>query len=296
MKTLAIGFHGGALESLKHVLPEIETWIIPIDINEFHYNITHERAKMLWDKHRDKFNAYDAIITTDTTPLCRIFLQGGYKGRLVIWICNRFDYADGTFKFDKEYYDLLYRANWMDNVRIASYSKYDRLHASRHDIFVDELIKPAFRPTMNEPEGLYYIPDYQNNYTFKIAEKVNVKVMSGRYDAEEMKDFKAMIHLPYHWQGVHEQHALSRCVPFYVPSKRLFFELLNAGKYWFQDKKDCYKYIELCNFYDKENKAVYYFDSLDEINEIEIDRTSIYNYAKELFDYSTIKWRHLLWS
>ena len=101
MKTLALGFHKGALDSLKETIDILDTWLLPINHDEFHYNMTHERAKMLWDKYKDKFNEYDCVITTDTTPLSRIFLQGDYQGRLIIWICNRFDYADGNFQFDR---------------------------------------------------------------------------------------------------------------------------------------------------------------------------------------------------
>jgi len=296
MKILAIGFHGGALESLHHVIPDIDTWCVPIEENGFHYNMTHDRAEILWGMYKDKFNSYDTIITTDTTPISRIFLQNNYKGRLIIWICNRFDYADGDFVFDKEYYGLMEKANFDKNVRIAAYSKYDRIHSFRAGVLVDEIIKPTFNPELNYPEGIYYMPDYQNNYTFNIAEKCNFNVKTGRHETEELKTFKAIIHLPYHWQGVAEMKALQYCIPYYVPSKKLFFNLLATGKYWFQNQSDLYKYLEVCNFYDKENKAIYYFDSLDKINDIEIDREKIFKYASELFTYNKRKWKHLLWN
>lgn len=296
MQTLAIGFHQGALDSLKSVLPQIDTWLLPIDKNEFYYNMTHEKAAMLWEKHEEKFNSYDVIITTDTTPLCRIFLQGDYRGRLVIWICNRFDYAADSFVFDKEYYDLLEKANFDNNVRIAAYSKYDRVYAFRKNIYVDEIIKPVFEPMYNEPQGTYYIPDYQNNYTFHLSEKLRLPHRTGRHADEELKTFQAVVHLPYHWQGVGEQNALRYCVPYYVPSKQLLFNLIATGKYWFQNQADVYKLIDLCNFYDKENRAVFYFDSLDDIKPISIDRQKIFEYAERLYLINKVKWENLLWN
>ena len=33
------------------------------------YNVGHERAQNIWNKHKDYFNQFDAIITSDTAPL-----------------------------------------------------------------------------------------------------------------------------------------------------------------------------------------------------------------------------------
>jgi hypothetical protein len=294
MKILAIGFHAGALKSLEHIICNIDTWCV--SAKEFPYNMTHDSALALWSKYKEKFNKYDVIITSDTTPLCRIFIEGGYRGKLIIWICNRFDYADGSFRFGKEYYNLLRRASFDPSVRMASYSKYDKLYASREDIIIDEVIKPTFMPVFNSPDGVYYIPDYQNNYTFDLGSKLPFQHKSGRHEEHELKDFYAIVHLPYHWQGVAEQKALQYCIPYYVPSKKLFFNLLATNKYWFQNKVDCYKYIDLCNFYDKDNKAVFYFDSLDDIKPLSVDRNGIFEYAQRLYELNRIKWRFLIWN
>jgi hypothetical protein len=298
MKILAIGFHKGALDSLRDVIDEIDTWLVPIDKNEFHYNMTRDRALMLWEKYKEKFDSYGAIITTDTTALSRIFLEGKYQGRLIIWICNRFDYADGSFLFDRGYYDLLRNTMQMNNVRVAAYSKYDKIYASKEGIYVDDVIKPVFKPRAGNDvfDGGYYMPDYQNNYTFDIANRTLFPIKTGRHTDEELKSFYSIVHLPYHWQGVAEMSALRYLIPYYVPTKQLLFNLLATGKYWFQNQVDVYKYIDLCNFYDKENKAVFYFDSIDDIHPIEVDRNKIYVYAKKLYLYNKSKWEYLLWS
>ena len=58
------------------------------------YNIGHQRAETVWNRHKDYFDKFDVIVTSDTAPLSRIFLQNGWRKPLIIWVCNRFDYCD----------------------------------------------------------------------------------------------------------------------------------------------------------------------------------------------------------
>jgi hypothetical protein len=305
MKVLAIGFHQGALNSLHSVLSPLVDIIIkllPIDKNYYHYNLTADKADYIWHCEKDYFNLFDVIITSDTAILSRIFLQNDYQGELIVWICNRYDYwdeSDGT-KIDREFTESLRHIN--NKVKIVSYSKFDQVYAMRNGIYVEDVLKPVLKPidTVKPNREKYYIPDYQNNYTFELAEKCQkngLEIISGRHKGfDDLFNFKAIIHLPYHWQGVSEMEALSVGTPYYVPSKRLFFELLKSGKYWFQNMNDCNIWIHICNFYDKSNHAIFYFDSFEEITDLHINYFSILNEASKVYKYYQNKWKKLIWS
>ena len=129
LKVLHLNFHLGCSKDFEEVGKElgldVTTWyVLAADLPREHfdgktrgnavYNISHERALNVWNKHKDYFETFDVIVTSDTAPLSRIFLQNGWKKPLLIWVCNRFDYYDGeTYdgKFpDQEYYNLIRKA------------------------------------------------------------------------------------------------------------------------------------------------------------------------------------------
>ena len=103
-KALHLTFHKGCeseLATISEALSiELQTWFIPdlpvhfldgVAHGNALYNIGHERAERIWNLHKEYFEQFDVIITSDTAPLARIFLQNGFKKPLIIWICNRFD-------------------------------------------------------------------------------------------------------------------------------------------------------------------------------------------------------------
>src|SRR5579872_995466 len=100
---LHLSFHKGCIRDIEIVAQELGCTITSLFIpdlpaKEFDgyaagnslYNIGHERAEKIWNKHKDYFNQFDAIITSDTAPLARIFLQNNYEKPFIIWVCNRF--------------------------------------------------------------------------------------------------------------------------------------------------------------------------------------------------------------
>jgi hypothetical protein len=303
MKILAIGFHQGMLDSIVSVLTdEVDSVITKLVVSgtDYDYNLTEDMANAIWQKEQDYFNRFDLIITTDTAILSRIFIPN-YEGRVIVDICNRYDYWWGG-NSDIKFTTMLQKTMPKKNIQIVSYSKFDKIYAERAGIYVDDVIKPVFRPTYHDVHVgstmKYYIPDYQNNHTFSVAEHCKgVNVVTGRHGGiGDIAKFKAVIHLPYHWQGVAEQESLSVGTPYYVPSKKFFFELLNSGKYWFQDMYDAKYWIDICNFYDKENEVVFYFDSWEDIHDIDIDLDVIYAFANKTFNHYQNKWRQILWN
>lgn len=127
IKVLHLTFHRGCECEINAIGKELNwdltTWFIP-SLEPFFfdgyakgnalYNIGHKRAEKIWNLHKDYFELFDVILTSDTAPLSRIFLQNGWKKPLIIWICNRIDYSDNASldcEFpDDEYYNLLKKA------------------------------------------------------------------------------------------------------------------------------------------------------------------------------------------
>lgn len=110
MKILHVSFHKGCIGDINNVAR-----LLSLDISvmkaDWDYLITHDRAAAIWDKYKEYFNTFDIILTSDTAPLSRIFLQNNYSGKLIIWICNRFDYPNRDGFPDSEYFSL-----WNNNL------------------------------------------------------------------------------------------------------------------------------------------------------------------------------------
>jgi hypothetical protein len=297
MKILSIGFHPGALDAIRGMINEnITSEILPIREDCYHYNMTHERAKMLWDDYKDYYEKYDCIITSDTAPLSRIFLQNGYSGKLIVYVCNRFDY---NVEGDEEYYQLLRNATSNPDVVLTGYTPYENVYCNRHGIYLEDIIKPVFNADwrVHYHGDTYYIPDYQNNYAFKLSDRCKgLPVLSGRYAGiEDLARFKAIIHLPYHWNGIANGEALSVQTPYYIPTKRLLLSLIKQKDYWFQNANDLDKWIDICDFYDKRYQCMYYyFDSFEEIHDIEPDYNQIYLLACRVYSENRRKLQAIL--
>src|SRR5207249_2486069 len=136
---LHLTFHEGVANEFAGVAKELSldltTWNIhrlppkffdPQTQGVVLFNVGHDRAQRIWEKHKDFFNSFDVIVTSDTAPLARIFLQNDFKKHLVIWICNRFDYCDyanlDCYFPDPDFYKLFKEAAKKPNVTIAGYT------------------------------------------------------------------------------------------------------------------------------------------------------------------------------
>jgi len=302
MKILHITFHQGccnAIESVLYMLNiELETRIVTSSIDGYFYNMTSQRALNAWNLHKDFYNQFDVIITSDTAPLSRIFIEGGFKGKVVTWISNRFDYSDSKDKCgfpDEDYYDLL--RNRGINTFLVANCQFESFYASKKWIAVDDVINPAQQPYYIKDKVGFYVPTYSNDTLlslFNICRKNGFSdVATGRYkDRDSLAHFKAVVHLPYTWNSIALWDALSCGVAYYVPSKEFLLKLLKTQGYWFQNMNYCWDHLDLCEFY--KHKFVKYFDSFEELREIEINNEEIYEESERLFKLNQQKWINIL--
>jgi len=141
MKILHISHHYGCLKDhqyicnkLGHSLENIFThWMGNDNFPRGYFRTTKELANNIWDKNKDYFNSFDYIITSDTSPLSRIFLQNlnDFNGKLNIWVCNRFNY---DVENDKEYHDLLREKSSEEKVKVIPYTEFERIWLNRYSI------------------------------------------------------------------------------------------------------------------------------------------------------------------
>ena len=81
MKVLHISFHHGCQNDIEYISErlgfelEFMKFTDGVTNNNELYNITRERAQNSWDNYKDYYNKFDCIITSDTAPISRVFLQ-----------------------------------------------------------------------------------------------------------------------------------------------------------------------------------------------------------------------------
>lgn len=302
-KILHMSFHLGCVKDFEEVARELSldvtSWyILAADLPRTHfdgestgnhvYNITHERARKVWEKHKNYFDQFDAIITSDTAPLSRIFLQNGWSKPLIIWICNRFDYYDGASLDgdfpDNEYYDLFRKAKHQSNVKIVGYTAYEHYYAQDKGVDTGSfIIKPVgtIEDTLRgdgksfiseevcQEETLFVYPrmnEDEMRYTQDQCSRFNIPTYSGVYNGpQDLKKFKGILYFPYAWSNLALFENIQQGLVHFVPSEKFIKEQVG--------KEVPIKYFTLSNFnlvewYNQEYRDLFvYFDSWSELKE-----------------------------
>lgn len=273
MKFLHLTFHKGCEKEIQYVFTElgyqIDTWRFDdgeTDPNsEDIYKITHERAQKCWNLHRDFFEKYDGIITSDTCPLARPFLQNHWRKPLLIWICNRFDYL----VYDEAFKQLIRDIPNRPLVRIFGYTFIESIYGKyiRGVDWGNELvIKPIgknieskhlhktyfpisppsfFSASPPQPQKKYYVPLYGNE-TNLVNLRWILNDLGFANDAfrfshiSELLGFQGIVTIPYAWStfALFERMQLGMVV--FVPSEEFLMKLFTKNehpvrKWWFQD-------------------------------------------------------------
>jgi len=339
-KVLHLTFHpsgcpGEIMELAKHFDWELDTWII---VNQKHfefdpssqpvqcYNMTKDRAERIFNKHKEAFESYDLIITSDTASLSRIFLQHNWKKPLLVWVCNRFDsrvIRNHWAKFpDKEYYELFQAANKMPNVKIIGYTNYEKVHAENHKQItsIEDTIPPtglneSFTykkkiPSKRKKEGRFFIRKYINEAKFALCPKVSkldIPYYTGPYGGSaDLKDFKGMIHIPVVMANFFLWENLKHGIVHFIPSKKYYRDLYENGKinFWdwtnggtWENNIDSDEIFAFCDWYNPKLKdCLVYFDSMEHLKELtetidyDSKREYIRNWHKRHVSYCLKKW------
>lgn len=264
-KVLHLTLHRGCAKEFEGIAKalslDLTTWFIQEKAPDFFegyqsgnaiYNIGHARAERIWQLHKDYFNQFDVILTSDTVPLSRIFLQNDWQKPLIIWMCNRFDYHDGASLDcdfpDAEYYHLFQQALHKENVTVIAYTKFEHYYAQTKGIDTGSLtITPCALNVETTPlssipgfikkEETFFLPPYHNESSFMdLSAHLNllgIKNYCGRYNGGgDLTDFKGIIHLPYSWSNLAFFENIAHGIPYFVPSRSFFKLLASLGHYF----------------------------------------------------------------
>jgi len=313
---LHLTFHKGCANEIEYIGKclnlDITTWFIPnspamsfdpLAKGNALYNIGHDRAQRIWNKHKNFFNQFDAIITSDTAPLSRIFLQNVFKKPLIIWICNRFDYRDTASldcKFpDIEYYTLINRASKQKNVRVICYTPFEYIYAKHQNVTLSNFVikssggyesKP-FRsaiPSHIKKNDTFFIPTYCNDQVFNVEQKCNflgIKCYMGRYNGpDDLKEFKGIIHLPYGWSNLALFENMQNGLIYFIPTKNFINKLRSKKHYHYQNAYHFFNLNEnrYSEWYCPEHKDLFvYFDSWQDLKH-KIESTNYQELSKKI--------------
>lgn len=247
MRLLHITHHAGCAREIEYVAHRlelgVETWFC--DTN---YNVSAGRADALWRERGAWINGFDIVLTSDTAPLARIVLQhmDEFRGGLVVWVCNRFDYADQATNDcgfpDPAWYDLFRTAAGNPRVRIASYTEFEHEYARRlRDVEIGRrCIKPTGCRLSASPESLvppkidaartFFVPPYHNDTRFLDLEArcraAGVPAWRGRYAGpDDLARFRGVVHVPYTWSTFAFFENMQTGLPQLLPSAAFLREL-----------------------------------------------------------------------
>jgi hypothetical protein len=332
MKILHLSFHKGCINEFNyicdklgyecHVLSQILEWntnklIQPIfeDDNQ-QYNITKDRANKYWKLYETYFNDFDSIITSDTAPLSRIFLQNNWNKPLIICICNRFDYSHGCNSGfpDKEYYTLFKQSYLKNKIKIIGYTEFENYYckAIRGVDIGNSVITPCggiselYKNFISKPElnNTFFIPPYHNDtIMMNLPEKIKelgYNSYSGKYNGPmDLLNYKAVIHIPYAWSNLAFFEMVSLGIIYFVPSID-FLNILRINKDFFWSPPFIQSSLNLSEWYNEDHKKLLiYFDSWEDlilkINSLNYDehKKKLKGYGKILETDRLNKWKLL---
>lgn len=286
MKVLHLSHHRGCLADFAEVgrLLGVEVESATFDDG---YNIGPERAAAAWTRWGERLNAADAVLVSDTAPLARVVLDNmdDFRGQLIIWVCNRFDYADQASNDcgfpDPAYYELFRRARADPRVEIVSFTGFEPIYAREFGVELGStVIKPLGirsstaienpAPAPIERESTILVPPYINDDRLNLAgccESAGVSAYCGRYGgAHDAATFKAIAHIPYSWSTFALFEHLQNAMAMFVPSLEFFRALRATHALFWPDVREAH--LDVAEWFLPEHDFFVRFDSWKHLGQL----------------------------
>jgi len=238
------------------------------------FRITKEVADTVWQDKKEWFNTFDYIVTSDTAPLSRIFMEhvDELKPKVVVWICNRFDY---NMEWDKSFYTIFNKVvtENPETFKVVPYSEFEKAWCQLRGItaplcnvitpigenpielddhidclqqFKDKYIKDSNSKEQftdaKELEGKMFIPIYGNdNHFFKlksIFEINDIPCYNGGYNhSVDLKYCKALVTFPEQFSKLITFETIQNEIVVFLPSPSFLIKLhptmQHGYRYWF---------------------------------------------------------------
>jgi len=307
MRILHVTYHSGCVISVDYICNKLGYHLETQRAN-WNYNISQDLADNIWNQNRDYYNSFDCVITSDTAPLSRIFLREQFRGKLIIWVCNRFDYNDGATNSvnfpDPGYYDIFKSALNRPNTFIRSYTKFEHEYAKKYrgiewdpEVFrpvsiVEKIAKSEFFPSGQKKSDTFLITRYHNDNIYMdlkgVCDKLGIPTYRGEYNGpSDLIGIRGIIHIPYAWSNLAIFENWSIGNVYFIPSKKFLLDLSCQSNFFWSPPFDR-GYIESSEWYLPEHNDLFiYFNSFDHLVEltknnelIEKKRNNIINFSK----------------
>ncbi len=300
LTVLHLSFHQGCINEINFIADQLDLDLTTLSIFDLPredwdeqspgfsvYNMGHDRAARIWEKYKPYFELFDVIITSDTAPLSRIFLQHGWNKPLIIWICNRFDWVwqpalDCKFP-DQEYYALFQGALFKKNVQIICYTPFEYFYAEKKGLKIGrrvikptggfELVRegaaglPPIIPDIDKPNTLFIYPRLTPEQLGQVEQDcaaVGLATWSGSYRVPaDLAGFKGVLYFPYQWSNLAFFENIHHGIVHFVPSIAF---VQNRAQYGPQLPYTTISEFPWCEWYADDNKdIIVYFDSWQDL-------------------------------
>jgi hypothetical protein len=242
-RILHLSHHVGCFRDQQYVLENLGFEVHNEKFQDNVFEITKEVSDKFWAEKKDYINSFDYVLTSDTAALSRIFFDHyeDFRPKLVVWICNRFDYSMGKHK---EFYEYFRNHRQYDRVRIIPSTLWEKIWCLRHniDILASDVISPLGRqPFIDEsiprskqqiewygdnetlPDADIIVPFYHNdNVFFKMGEflkRKNLSVYNGTFTrTSQLRKYKAVVTQPDTFCKWLSFECIQHGVPVVIPS------------------------------------------------------------------------------
>jgi hypothetical protein len=307
MRILHVTYHSGCVISVDYICKKLGYQLETQRAN-WNYNISQDLADSIWKENCDYYNSFDCVITSDTAPLSRIFLRDQFIGKLIIWVCNRFDYSDSATNSvnfpDNNYYDLFKSAIKRDNTFVRSYTKFEHEYAKKYreiewdtDVFrpvsiVDKEDKYDLFPSGQLKSNTFLITRYHNDNIYmdlkNKCDELGIETYRGEYNGpSDLIGIKGIIHIPYAWSNLAIFENWSIGNVYFIPSKNFLLDLSFKPNFFWSPPFDR-SFIESSEWYLPDHKDLFiYFNSFDHLLEltkneelIKEKRNNVINFSK----------------
>jgi hypothetical protein len=288
---LHLTFHGGCALEIEGIMSALGHKVTTMRSLK-DYNIGHDLAAELWAKHGEEWAQYDLVITSDTAPLARPFLQHGYQGPLLIWVCNRFDYADEATNRcgfpDPEFYDLFRAALNKPRVAIVPWTHFESVYCAFRRVSLRETaIKPtgiyarkSLDTNYSEDPRCFVIPRHNETIMMDLPAKlnaINIPAVTFNYtNPSEIIQFKAVITIPYSWSTQAGFANAGVGLTTFIPTQQFLKKLFTGNNWFFPNLGLATANLDFAESYDPSNAGFYrQFDSWDDLS------TQLQSFQKE---------------
>lgn len=304
MRLLHLTLHKGCYNEIQYVFTKLGHDITSMYFTDGEYSlehggdtifrVSHERAQKVWELYKDYFYQFDGIITSDTCPISRPFLQNRWDRILIIWVCNRFDYIMPPEHIDPEYFQLIRDVRSWPLRRIFGFTEVEKIWARhlRNVELEDLVIRPQGKNLMSEGLRKTYSPfdpvgNRETIYVPLYGNETNMMDLRGKieelgFSAESVKfshvsellKYKAVVTIPYGWSTLTLFERMQLGIVCFVPSLRFITQMFNEAehphrKWWFQPPfyLEHPERLKDSEWYCEYHRDIFvYFDSWDDLS------------------------------